>query len=415
MCGVAVRDTTRCLKYPFVQMTDEEITALLGRPESDRLERKAALSGERVRKEIGQAICAFSNDLPNHRQPGLIVIGLGDDGSCAGTQIDDALLRSLAAFKDDGNILPFPSLVVQKRTIDGCDVAIVLVQPSSAPPVRFQDRVWIRVGPRKDVATPDEERQLSERRRFNLLPFDQRPVETATIDDLDLELFEHTYLPSAVAPDVIAQNQRSVIDKLRSLRMASVDGVPTVVGILALGKEPRSYIPASYVQFVRFDGADLTAAVRARHEIDGPLHELLTRTETVLEANLSVATNIIGSATERTRPDYPLEALRQLVRNAIMHRSYESTNAPTRINWFSDRIEIINPGGPYGQSTVENFGQPGITDYRNPHIAEALHTLGFVQRFGVGIAIARKQLLDNGNPPLEFEVHRSHIVALLRS
>jgi len=258
-------------------------------------------------------------------------------------------------------------------------------------------------------------RQLTEKRRFNLLPFDQHPVETARISDLDLDLFEHTYVPSAVAPDIIAQNQRSTLDKLRSLRMASADGVPTVAGILSLGKEPRSYLPASYVQFVRFDGADLTTPVRSRHEIDGPLHELLAKTETVLEANLSIATSIVGTSTERTRPDYPLEALRQLVRNAIMHRNYESTNAPTRINWFSDRIEIVNPGGPYGQSTIENFGHPGITDYRNPHVAEALRTLGFVQRFGVGIALARKHLLDNGNPPLEFEVHRSHIVALLRS
>jgi len=395
-------------------MTDEEIVTLLERPESDRLERKAALSGERVKNAVGQAICAFANDLPNHKQPGLIVIGLHDDGSCAGTEIDDALLRTLASLKDDGSILPFPSLVVQKRRLDGCDVAIVLVEPSSAPPVRFQDRVWIRVGPRKDVATPDEERQLSEKRRFNLLPFDQRPVETATLADLDLELFEHTYLPSAVAPDVIAQNQRSTVDKLRSLRMASADGIPTVVGILTLGKEPRSYLPASYVQFVRFDGPDLTAAVRSRHEIDGPLHELLARTETLLEANLSVATSILGTSTERMRPDYPIEALKQLVRNAIMHRNYESSNAPTRIYWFSDRIEIVNPGGPYGQSTIENFGHAGITDYRNPHIAEALHTLGFVQRFGVGIAIAKKQLLDNGNPPLEFEVDRSHVLALIR-
>jgi len=367
-----------------------------------------------VKNAVGQAICAFANDLPNHKQPGLIVIGLHDDGSCAGTEIDDALLRTLASLKDDGSILPFPSLVVQKRRLDGCDVAIVLVEPSSAPPVRFQDRVWIRVGPRKDVATPDEERQLSEKRRFNLLPFDQRPVETATLADLDLELFEHTYLPSAVAPDVIAQNQRSTVDKLRSLRMASADGIPTVVGILTLGKEPRSYLPASYVQFVRFDGPDLTAAVRSRHEIDGPLHELLARTETLLEANLSVATSILGTSTERMRPDYPIEALKQLVRNAIMHRNYESSNAPTRIYWFSDRIEIVNPGGPYGQSTIENFGHAGITDYRNPHIAEALHTLGFVQRFGVGIAIAKKQLLDNGNPPLEFEVDRSHVLALIR-
>lgn len=395
-------------------MTDEELVELL-RQESDRVERKAALSGERVKHEVGQAICAFSNDLPHHRLPGVIVIGMHDDGGCAGLNVDDSLLRTLAGLKDDGSILPFPSIVVQKRTLNGCEVALVIVAPSSAPPVRFRDRVWIRVGPRKDVATPDEERQLSEKRRFNLLPFDQRPVETAGLADLDLEFFEHTYLPAAVAPDVLAQNNRSIGDKLKSLHLMSPDGAPTVTGVLALAKEPRSHIPGSYVQFVRFDGFDLTAPIRARHELDGPLHEILRKTESVLEANIATATSFVGSATEQRRPDYPIEALKQLVRNAVMHRSYESTNAPTRINWFSDRIEILNPGGPYGQSTIENFGRPGITDYRNPHIAEALHTLGYVQRFGVGIAIARKLLAENGNPALEFQVERSHVLALVRS
>jgi hypothetical protein len=93
-----------------------------------------------------------------------------------------------------------------------------------------------------------------------------------------------------------------------------------------------------------------------------------------------------------------------------MHRNYESTNAPTRINWFSDRIEIVNAGGPYGQSTIENLGHPGITDYRNPHIAEALHTLGFAQHFGVGIAIAREQLFDNGKQILPGELFSYRVV-----
>ena len=66
-----------------------------------------------------------------------------------------------------------------------------------------------------------------------------------------------------------------------------------------------------------------------------------------------------------------------------MHRTYESTNAPVRVSWFSDRIEILSPGGPFGAVTADTFGQHGITDYRNPNLA--MRTLGFVQRFGVGI------------------------------
>ena len=93
---------------------------------------------------------------------------------------------------------------------------------------------------------------------------------------------------------------------------------------------------------------------------------------------------------------------------------YEGTNAPVRITWFSDRIEIQNPGGPFGQVNRENFGQPGITDYRNPHLAEAMKNLGFVQRFGMGILLARKELEKNGNPPLEFVAEEAHLLVTLR-
>lgn len=91
--------------------------------------------------------------------------------------------------------------------------------------------------------------------------------------------------------------------------------------------------------------------------------------------------------------------------------TYEGTNSPVRIYWFSDRIEIHSPGGPFGQVTSENFGQAGITDYRNPHLAEALRVLGYVQRFGLGIQIARQQLAANGNPPPVFRVEQNYILA----
>jgi ATP-dependent DNA helicase RecG len=102
--------------------------------------------------------------------------------------------------------------------------------------------------------------------------------------------------------------------------------------------------------------------------------------------------------------------LQQLVRNAIMHRTYESTNAPVHVYWFNDRIEITNPGGPYGVVTPDTFGKPGLVDYRNPNLAEALRVLGFVQRFGLGIATARRELERNGNPPLAFEVSTNNVL-----
>ncbi len=150
-------------------------------------------------------------------------------------------------------------------------------------------------------------------------------------------------------------------------------------------------------------------------ELQGPLSEFLRQLDDVLTANIRIATDIRSESTEMRQPDYPLDALQQLVRNAVMHRDYATSNAPIRLTWFADRIEIQNPGGPFGQVTRQNFGEPGITDYRNPNLAEVMRNLGFVQRFGIGIQVARRSLLDNGNPALGFDVQENHVLAIVRS
>lgn len=125
-------------------MNDEELEVLLKDLESDRVERKASISDK---GKLCEAVCAFANDLPNHQKPGVLFIGVKDDGNCANLTIDDRLLLTLSAMRSDGNILPFPTMVVQKRNIGGCELAVVIVEPSDAPPVRFNGRVWVRVGP----------------------------------------------------------------------------------------------------------------------------------------------------------------------------------------------------------------------------------------------------------------------------
>ena len=87
--------------------------------------------------------------------------------------------------------------------------------------------------------------------------------------------------------------------------------------------------------------------------------------------------------------------------NSIMHRNYES-NAPIYIYEFSNRIEIINPGGLYGEVTPANF--PNASDYRNIVIAEAMKVVGYVNRFNYGIKRAKSELLQNGNGEPEFDL-----------
>jgi ATP-dependent DNA helicase RecG len=379
--------------------------------ESELVERKSSLSDpDRIR----QAICAYANDLPNHCKSGFIFIGAKDDGSCARLPITDDLLLRLSAMRDDGKIQPIPSMSVEKRAIRGCEMAVIKVKPSLAPPVRLDGVTWIRVGPRRARATPEEEKILAERRRSRDLPFDLQPVPSAEVDDLDLDLFERVYLPLAVDPEVLEQNNRSTEDKLKALRFMSPEGQPTVLGILVLGKDIRRYIPGAYVQFLRIEGRELADSIRDQKEIDGPLPEILHRIDDVLEANNSVSSSFISGPVEVQRSEYPLAALQQLTRNAILHRTYEGTNSPVRIYWLCDRVEIHSPGGPFGQVNRENFGKPGVTDYRNPHLAEAMKVLGYVQRFGVGIQLARQQLAKNRNPPPEFTVESNYVLATVR-
>jgi ATP-dependent DNA helicase RecG len=392
-------------------LTVSELESLLGDLESDRVERKESVSDN---NRIKQAICAFANDLPDHQQPEVVFIGVRDNGTCANLPITDQLLLTLANMRSDGNIQPFPIMTVQKKLLDGCEVAVLEVQPAYNPPVRFNGRVWIRVGPRRATATADEERRLTEKRRVGDVSFDQQAMRGASLDDLDTDLFQRDYLPAAVSPEVLAENQRTLGQQLSSLRFLTRDGIPNAAAILTLGRDPRQWVPGAYVQFVRLDGTELTDAIRNQREISGPLPEAMRELDELLDVNISVSSDIISGATEIRRPDYPIVALQQLSRNAMLHRTYEGTNAPSRIYWFLDRIEIHSPGGPYGQVNEGNFGRPGVTDYRNPLLAEAMKTLGFVQRFGVGIQLARKELSKNGNPDVEFLVEPTAIVATVR-
>lgn len=390
--------------------TDAELESLMSDMESDLVERKESASdGRKIRRNI----CAFANDLPRNGKPGVVLVGVRDDGSCASLSIDDELLTRLANIHGEGDILPLPSMTVQKRQLRGCTVAAIIVEPSSNTPVRFRGRVWVRVGPSVREGSVEDERLLAERRRAADLPLDMRPASGAGIEDLDLDFARNQYLPNAIAPEVLERNERSAEHQLRSLRLTQA-GKPTWGAILALARDPQSFMPGSYVQFLRIRGTEITDPILDQKQLTGRLDDVVRRLDELLELNLSVRTQVAGVPRERRRPDYPVDALRQLAYNAVMHRSYEGTNTPIRVHWFADRVEITSSGGLYGRITPENFGT-GDTDYRNPLLAEIMYNLGFAQRFGLGVPLAREALAANGNPEPEFRFEQTRVGVTVRS
>ena len=391
-------------------LTTGQLRALMADHESDRVEMTVAVKDT---DKFGEAICAFANDFPNHRQPSYLLVGVDDVGKASGLTVGDRLLRKLADLRANVNLEPSPVLTVQKHALPGGEVAVVEVMPSDLPPVRYKGRVWIRVGPSRRGANQQEERMLVERRTALQRTFDARPCRGCTIDELVPDLFLVGYLPAAVSRDVIEENDRDLREQMASLRCYDLAAdCPTHAGVLLFAKQPLQSIPGAWLQFVRWAGTTMADEVLDEARFSGDLLSVLREIRAFVSLQTQARPVAESILRERTHVDYPAVAVRELLLNAIMHRSYES-NAPVRFNWYEDRVEIQSPGGLYGMASPENF--PAQTDYRNPVIAEAMATLGYVNAFGRGVIRAQEALRRNGNPAAEFTFEPSHVLVTIRS
>ncbi len=376
-------------------ITAQELEKLLVGPETDRVEKTVSTTNL---DKFGEAICAFSNDIADNQAPGYLIIGAKDDGSRSGLVVSEQLMQTLMDFRTDGRIVPPPSLTVSKFSYLDGEVAVVEVQPSFQPPVRYKGKVCIRVGPRKGIANEAEERRLSEKRSSFARSFDTLPCYGSTLDDLSIDTFKLSYLPSAVNTETLEANHRDTKEQLSSLKFYdSKADCPTNVGILVFGKNPRFYLQSAYVQYVRFQGSDETSDFDYEHRFEGDLTTQLRIMDEFIKAQ--VVRRVQHSLGEDYQVNYPATAIKELLYNAVIHRDYQS-NAFIKFYQFSDRIEITNPGGLYGDARPENF--PNVNDYRNPSLAEAVKNLGYVNTFNVGVKRALASLAKNQNPEPEF-------------
>lgn len=159
----------------------------------------------------------------------------------------------------------------------------------------------------------------------------------------------------------------------------------------------------AYVQFVRFKGDTKSSDIDDERQFDDNYCDLLPKLESLLEMSIIKKYPVpVSMLREEMVTNYPYWAIRELLMNACMHRDLQS-NTPLRIYEYSDRLEILNAGGLYGNARPENF--PAINDYRNPIIAGAMKTLGYVNMYNRGIGQVQDELRDNGNPPAIFNVN----------
>lgn len=389
-------------------MTPEELRdALAG--ESERVEWKQSASDP---SDLLHAACALANDLGDSRRPGYLVVGVSNNGNIVGIQENpDQAQQKLSNRLSSTRLLPTPSYNIESVEKDNKVILIVRIEPYPVPPVvRVDGTVWVRMGTVTQRAREADLLRLQERRPEYRQPFDYRLLQAATLEDLRLSLLRPMY-EAAREGDHDPESFPGLESWLTRKDLGRAHhGVwtPNAAAVLLFGETPQTFFPGAVVEFVRYGGADVEAPVAARKTITGTLPDQLEALWAQLNAHLASVPAAVEGIRTPYRPEYPVEALRELARNLVQHRLYEGVNAPGRVEWFDDRIVFSNPGGPFGHASEGEFGSHA--DYRNPTITRWLVELGYVEQLGRGIRLVRRMLANNGNPDLEVETDGFTIV-----
>ena len=171
--------------------------------------------------------------------------------------------------------------------IDGGDVVAIEVKPSLYPPVRYRGVCYIRTGPRRDIASVGEEKLLIERRASYAKTFDLVPALGATEEDVSETYFTLSYLPLAIDGDTLQRNGRDTKQKMAALRFWDLKSdCPTNAGILMFGLNPLFFLPGAYIQYIRFEGEEMTDAVGFEKRFSGALISELKNIDDFVKDNI---------------------------------------------------------------------------------------------------------------------------------
>jgi len=356
-------------------------------PEGKTREYKLNLDNtERVLKSV----VAFANSAG-----GELVIGVRDDRTVVG--VDDPLIEQerLSHVIAD-SVRPQLAPVIDLVTVEDKTLLVAVVTLGSQRPYHLKSvgpyqGTFYRTGAENRQAGPNMVNELSRSARDRT--YDQLPCAGATLADLDMDAL------SALFGRLVDENT------LRTLELTCEEQgqvVPTNGGILVGCPHPERFMPFAWVQCARFRGSSLRNITDQR-EIHGPLPLAVDQVMHFLKANAFLSADFVSGP--RRREDVwsiPLDALKELVVNALVHSSYAGHGTPIKVAFFDDRIWIESPGGLNPGVTIDLMKQ-GVSVIRNPVLARVFKELSLVERWGTGIPRVLATLAEAGLPEPEFE------------
>lgn len=387
--------------------------------EGQTVELKAANQG--CPTKLYDTLSSFSNQ----DDGGIIIFGVRekDDFAVVGVYDVQDLMKHVT--EQCNQMHPKVRAVFTTCEIDGKHVvsAEIPAQDVANRPCFYEGKgryrgAYVRVG---DADEPMTEYEIYSYEAFRRKYEDElRVVERANADDLNRDdLLKYELALKQDRPHLAQMEEDQILDLMSIIR----NGHPTLAGTMLFAPYPQAFlpqygiiathIPGTEVGVVGEDGERFIDNAR----IEGNLGEQLRGAVAFVRKNMRIKTVISPATGERKdKTEYPIEAVRELVLNALIHRDYSihTQGMPIQLQMFEDRLVITNPGGLYGRLTVDQLGkvQP---DTRNPVITNAMEVLALAENRYSGIPTVRRLMTEAGLPAPLFENGRGEFRATLKA
>lgn len=360
-----------------------DILKLIAGGESQRVEFKRSLS---ERKEILETVCAFSNS-----EGGVILVGVDDNGNITGIELGKSTLEELI---NEIKSSIEPSIIPQTEVIEvsGKKVLVISISEGLNKPYLLKGVAFKRFGRTNQRISREELEKMILEKHKEVLLFEDRVL------DADLSEIDESKIEKFVSEVKFSRNMDLPYSTVREFleRLGLIREKITTAALLCFSKNPQAYFPYVIVKCGRFrDG------IVDEKEINGTLMEQVSGALEFLKNHIRVHHSIDEKGRRVEHWEVPLEALREAIVNAVVHRDYR-VPSPIYVKVFDDRIEVINPGGLIPPLTPEKLKQEHPSIPRNPRIANIFFLYGYIERWGYGTNKMIKLCVENGLREPEF-------------
>lgn len=366
-------------------MNNQEVAKLIENRESGLVEFK-----ETFDREVIETIAAFANT-----KGGIIIIGVSDKGKVKGISIGKATLNdwiNQISQSTEPRVVP----EIEQAKIEGKEIVIIRIKEYPIKPISVKGKCFHRVGSSNRTMTAQG---ISEMHLHSIgSSWDAFPAQDKNIADIDLKkVVKYIKEANTNGRRKIEDDPKDVLHKLEFVK----DNKATWAAILVFGKEPQRPLSQSAVHCGRFkiDKTQILDDLMIESDLISQVDEVIK----FITRHISVRYEFEGKPKRKEIWEYPLEALREAVINAVVHRDY-SISSNVQVEIYDDRIEIWNPGGLLPGITVEDlYKKEHKSVVRNKLIAQIFYDIGYIEKYGSGTSKIINLCRQNNLPFPEFK------------